>query len=160
MNSSSKVLQLLQNMTLEEKLCQMQMFFPSHQFLDGCKFSKEKADAFLSENGIGCIYIPINSTLTKLQLADFVCDLQAYLKQRTKSKIPAIIVCESLHGVLFPGMTVYPQSICLSCSWNEELIEKVAEKIALEAESVGITQVLAPDLDLARDVRLGRVEET
>ena len=160
MKSNTKVEQLLKTMTLEEKLCQMQMFYPSHNFLNGCKFSKEKADEILTENGIGCVYIPINSDLDRSQLADFVSDLQTYLKESTRSKIPAIIVCESLHGVLFPSMTVYPQSIGLSCSWNEELVEKIAEQISLEAESVGITQVLAPDLDLVRDARWGRVEET
>ena len=44
MKSNTKVEQLLKTMTLEEKLCQMQMFYPSHNFLNGCKFSKEKAD--------------------------------------------------------------------------------------------------------------------
>ena len=157
---SSRIDKLLNEMALEEKLRQMLMLYDSDKFLDGKRFSKQRAKEILGDNGIGCIYIPFQSNLTKQELAEFVADLQKYLCENTVSGIPAIIVAESLHGVMFPQMTVYPQIIGLSCSWNEALIEKIAECISNEAESVGISQVLAPDLDVVRDPRWGRVEET
>ena len=156
----NKIDQLISNLSLEEKLGQMLMIYDTDKFLDCGVFSKHKATELLGNNGIGCIYIPISSGLTKQQLAEFVCDFQKYLIENTNQGIPAIVVAESLHGVMFEDMTVYPQIIGLSCSWNEELVEKIAEQISNEAESVGISQVLAPDLDIAREPRWGRVEET
>lgn len=58
------------------------------------------------------------------------------------------------------GATIFPQSISIASSWNEELVREIAETIALESSAVGINQGLAPDLDLARELRWGRVEET
>ena len=155
-----KIKQVLNTLSLEEKLRQMLMIYDTDELLDGTRFSADKAKKLLGGYGIGCFYIPISSNLTKQQLAEFVVDFQTYLIKNTEHGLPAIVVAESLHGVMFSDMTVFPQIIGLSCSWNEELVQQIAECISLEAESVGISQVLAPDLDIARDPRWGRVEET
>ena len=86
--------------------------------------------------------------------------IQEYNQTKTRLKIPALIVAESLHGLMTPGATVFPQSIGLGCAFDDELIEERANVIGREAYSCGIRQVLAPDLDLAREPRWGRVEET
>lgn len=157
---SNKINELLCKMSLEEKSRQMLMIYSSNQFLEGEKFSKQKADEILKGHGIGCISISPCRNLSKRQLADFVYDFQKYLIENTEQGIPALIVSESLHGLQFPKMTVYPQIIGLSCAWDEQLVEDIAKNISEEAVSVGVNQVLAPDLDLAREPRWGRVEET
>lgn len=91
---------------------------------------------------------------------DAIKKIQDYNLTKTRLKIPALIVAESLHGLMTPGATVFPQSIGLGCAFDEELIEDMANVIGKEAYSSGIRQVLAPDLDLAREPRWGRVEET
>jgi beta-glucosidase len=73
--------------------------------------------------------------------------------------IPALTGNEALHGLHFHGCTIYPQAIALGSTWNTALVKKMAGEIALEASACGVTQVLAPVLDLARDPRYGRVEE-
>lgn len=158
--NNDNIQKLLNKISLKEKLSQMLMIYDTDKFVECGKFSEKKAEEILGDTGIGCIYIPISSNLSKRQLSEFVFDFQNYLITKTQYGIPAIVVAESLHGVMFEDMTVFPQIIGLSCSWNEVLIEKIAECISLEAESVGITQVLAPDLDIAREPRWGRVEET
>lgn len=91
---------------------------------------------------------------------DAIIKIQDYNRQKTRLKIPALIVSESLHGLMTPGATVFPQSIGLGCAFDDELIEEMANVIGKEAYTSGIRQVLAPDLDLAREPRWGRVEET
>jgi len=91
---------------------------------------------------------------------DAIRKIQDYNLQKTRLKIPALIVSESLHGLMTPGATVFPQSIGLGCAFDDELIEDMANVIGREAYASGIRQVLAPDLDLAREPRWGRTEET
>jgi beta-glucosidase len=157
---SSKIEFLQRQMTLEEKLRQMQMLEDTTSLLENGKFSKEKADKIFGGIGIGCVQTWQIHNLGKDEIANFVYDLQEYLKTNTRPGIPALIVAESLHGVQVEDMTVFPQIIGLSSSWDEDLVEDVARAISEEAESVGISQVFAPDLDLAREPRWGRVEET
>ena len=151
---------LLKSMSLDEKLRQMLMYNSPKELLDGCTFSKEKADKIFNGKGYGILWISSLSFLSPEQLFDFICDLQKYLKSNTSSGIPALIGAEGLHGVLFPGMTVFPQNIGLACAWDTALTEEIADSISQEAESVGITQLLSPVLDLAREPRWGRTEET
>lgn len=152
--------ELLSEMSAEEKIRQTQMLNDFGSLLDGGVFSAEKAELVLNGMGIGCVQVLQMSGLPEDKMRNAIRDFQNYLKTNTKHGIPALMVAETLHGVMAKEKTSFPQSIALSSSWNEELIERVAESIAEEAENVGISQALAPDLDLARDPRWGRVEET
>lgn len=78
--------------------------------------------------------------------------------------IPVLIPGEGLHGVMvWPGMegqpTSFPQAIAMGSTWDPDLVERVATAIAKEARAMGIHQLYAPVLDVARDPRLGRTEE-
>lgn len=86
--------------------------------------------------------------------------LQHFLVDSTRLGIPAIIHEETLHGVMMSGATVFPQAIARGSSWNVDLERKVGEVIAREAKSRGSNLSLSPNLDLARDPRYGRTEET
>lgn len=151
---------LISRMTLEEKVRQMQMLDDFNALLENGAFSEKKADEILKGVSIGCVQIFQLEDLEPENLRTVIRDFQKYLRKKTRHGIPALVVAESLHGVMSKGTTVFPQSIGLSCSWNRDLVEKIAESIEEEAEHLGVSQVLAPDLDLARDPRWGRVEET
>ena len=86
--------------------------------------------------------------------------IQRYFVERTRLGIPIIPFEEAVHGLRRPGGTMFPQAIALAATWDTALVGRVAAAIARETGSRGIRQVLSPVLNLARDVRWGRVEET
>jgi beta-glucosidase len=86
--------------------------------------------------------------------------IQRYFVERTRLGIPIIPFEEAVHGLARPGATVFPQAIALAASWDTSLVSRVADAIARETRSRGIRQVLSPVVNIASDVRWGRVEET
>ncbi|MCK5157182.1 MAG: glycoside hydrolase family 3 C-terminal domain-containing protein, partial [Spirochaetales bacterium] len=111
----------------------------------------------LGDMGIGGIMDPWIPAVGTTRMTNAV---QKYLVTKTRLGIPALIMAECLHGHLSPGATIFPQAIGLSCSWDPGVVESIASAAAKEASSVGIRQAFSPDLDLGRDPRWGRVEET
>ncbi|HHV96145.1 MAG TPA: hypothetical protein GXX37_06680 [Clostridiaceae bacterium] len=151
-----KIKELLTKMTLEEKVWQMGMI-PSSLFIDEQgNFSKEKADKVFKGYSIGGIQ---DLRFEPEKNIELIKEVQDYIKENTKPGIPAIVVGETLHGYLAPEATIFPQAIGLGCTWNTELVQAIAEASAKEARAVGTSLANAPDLDLARDPRWGRVEE-
>ena len=86
--------------------------------------------------------------------------IQRYFVERTRLGIPIIPFEEAVHGLARPGATVFPQAIALAATWDTGLVARVSDAIALETRSRGIRQVLSPVVNIASDVRWGRVEET
>ncbi|RGP61833.1 beta-glucosidase [Fusarium longipes] len=84
---------------------------------------------------------------------------QDYLMKETELGIPAFVQSEGLHGVLILNGTIFNSPIGMGCSFNPELIEKMADIIATESRALGINQLFSPQVDLARELRFGRVEE-
>lgn len=152
-----RVKDLLGRMTLEEKFRQMNMSSVQGKIVVKGEYDEERARQFLGDIGIGAIQ---DLRKDPEVCAEAVNQIQDYLVNRTRLGIPAFVIAESLHGVMSPKTTVFPQAIGLGSTWNPELIREVAEASAKEATLMGINQVLAPNLDLARDPRWGRVEET
>jgi len=85
---------------------------------------------------------------------------QDYLVHNTTLGIPAITQTEGIHGVLYGNATIFNSPIAYACSWDPELIYDMGVAIAKESQAMGINQVFAPVMDLARELRYGRVEET
>ncbi|RDB30408.1 Periplasmic beta-glucosidase [Hypsizygus marmoreus] len=83
---------------------------------------------------------------------------QLYLMENTTLGIPALVQSEGLHGFTNNG-TIFPSPIGLAASFDTDLVTKVGGIIATEAEGLGINNLFAPVLDLARELRWGRVEE-
>jgi beta-glucosidase len=83
---------------------------------------------------------------------------QKYLMEESRLGIPAFIQSEGLHGFTNNG-TIWPSPIALACSFNRQLLQKAASTISNEAEGLGVNHLFAPVLDLARELRFGRVEE-
>jgi len=147
---------LVGRMTIEEKVRQMTMW-DSGRFLVNGRFSQRAARRFFGGLSIGALQDPRREPRVNARTVNAV---QRLLMQHTRLGIPALIVSECLHGHMSPGATVFPQAIGLGSTWNPDLVGQMAGVAAREARSVGVAQALAPDLDLARDPRWGRVEET
>jgi beta-glucosidase len=86
--------------------------------------------------------------------------IQRYFAQQTRLGIPIVPFEEAVHGLVRPGATVFPQAIGLAATWDTALMAQVGTAVAEETRSRGIRQVLSPVVNLASDVRWGRVEET
>lgn len=159
-----RVRSLLAGMDLEDKLAQMRMT-GSARLSDAGRFSAGKAEEVFHGRGIGAVECraiagPGLPAMGPADCARFFGDLQRFLRTRTRGGIPALVTAETLHGLMVPGATTFPQAIALASCWDADLLEEIAAAIAREASAAGVVQALAPDLDLARDPRWGRVEET
>ena len=86
--------------------------------------------------------------------------IQRYFVERTRLGIPIVPFEEALHGLVAPGATVFPQAIGLAATWDTAIASRVAQAAARETRSRGIRQALSPVVNIATDVRWGRVEET
>jgi beta-glucosidase len=86
--------------------------------------------------------------------------IQRFFVEQTRLAIPIIPFDETLHGLTREGATVFPQAIALAATWDTALVTRVAAAVARETRSRGIRQVLSPVVNIASDVRWGRVEET
>jgi len=86
--------------------------------------------------------------------------LQRYAMDSTRLGIPIILAEEAPHGHMAIGTTVFPTSIGLASTWDTELVEKVGETIGTELQAQGATIGYGPVIDLSREPRWSRVEET
>lgn len=85
---------------------------------------------------------------------------QDYLLHNTTLGIPALLQNEGIHGVSYFNSTIFNSPVAHACSFNPDLIGEMGGVIAQEALALGINQIFAPVVDLARELRFGRVEET
>lgn len=157
LTTSIRVDDLLSRMTLEEKISQMNMLGLGSLSLDNSKeVSLQSLDSLFQGNSIGCLespFIGVDEISKRSEAAD------KYFRDHTRLGIPAIQIAECLHGQLAFGATIFPQAIGQGSTWHPDLIQKMAEVIAMEASLSGVDQALSPLFDLARDPRYGRVEE-
>jgi beta-glucosidase len=162
-----RVTDLLSRMTLEEKIAQLEgawenkQFFhdPQELFVDEKgQFLPERAAA-LMKNGLGEISRPSENRDPRA-MAEYTNTVQKWMRENTRLGIPVIFHDECLHGHVAPRATSYPQAIALASTWDPSLLHEVFTATAAEARARGVQQCLAPVLDLARDPRWGRTEET
>lgn len=157
---------LLSRMTLEEKIAQMTCLWVNRPqknaqtdfATDRGDFSPEKA-AQVMKYGIGQLARQREQKGPRAG-AIFANAAQKWLIENTRLGIPAIFHDEILHGHMARGSTSFPQPIALAGTWDPEFIEKVFTAGALETRARGSQQVLGPNLDVAREPRWGRTEET
>jgi beta-glucosidase len=151
---------LLSRMTLEEKLAQMMCIWNAKRFITDAKgrFDPARAPEWFRV-GIGRIERPSEGHGARAQ-AEFTNAIQKWVKENTRLGIPVIFHDEALHGLQGPEATSYPQAIALASTWNPDLVERAFATVAEEVRARGTQQVLAPVVDVARDPRWGRFEET
>ncbi|MFB3924180.1 MAG: glycoside hydrolase family 3 N-terminal domain-containing protein [Terriglobia bacterium] len=155
-----RVADLLSRMTLEEKVAQTHALWQRKALImdEQGNFAPEKAKEVL-KNGIGQI-TRASEKKGPRENAVFTNAIQKFLREQTRLGIPAMIHEESLHGFAANGATSFPQAIALASTWDPDLVEQAFGVAAQEIRSRGGQQALTPVLDLARDPRWGRVEET
>lgn len=150
---------LLSRMTLDEKLAQLSGVWV-YELLENAAFSEEKAKELIGK-GIGQITrIAGASNLGPVASAELANRIQAFLVEKTRLGIPAIVHEECCSGYMAKGATCFPQIIGLASTWEPELAEEMTSVIRTQMRRAGAHQGLAPVLDVTRDPRWGRVEET
>ena len=164
--AARRVEDLLARMTLEEKAAQMTCVWreKADTLVDAeGKFDVEKARAsFAHGNGIGQVGRPSDAGggRSPRRNAELTNAIQRFFVEESRLGIPVIFHEECLHGHAAPGATSFPQPIGLGATFNPDLVEALYTMTALEARVRGTHQALTPVVDVARDPRWGRVEET
>jgi len=154
-----KVEELLEKMTLEEKIAQLGSI-QSGKLVENGKFSREKAQELL-KNGIGQITrVAGYAEREPEESVEIINEIQKFLKEETRLGVPAIIHEECLSGVMTKGATTFPQAIGMASTFEPSYIEKMTSIIRKEMRAFGVHQGLSPVLDIPRDPRWGRTEET
>lgn len=149
-----RVNDLLSRMTVEEKAAQLDML-SANDILDGPDRLKEKEAAFFIDSMcIGSIHDFYPKT------AAIANAVQKRAIENSRLGIPVIFIEEALHGYQGAGATTFPTPIGNSSSWDTILVNNIGKAIATEARAHGVHFILGPNLDLARDIRWGRTEET
>ena len=150
---------LLEKMRLEEKVAQLGSV-PIWDLMEDGKLSLEKVRKLLA-NGIGQITrIAGGADIEPREAAEIANTIQKFLLESTRLGIPAIVHEECLSGFMAKGGTTFPQAIGLASTWEPKLIQQMTSVIRKQMRAVGAHQGLSPVLDVARDPRWGRVEET
>nr|WP_321459748.1 glycoside hydrolase family 3 N-terminal domain-containing protein [uncultured Cohaesibacter sp.] len=165
----SRAEDLLSRMTLEEKIGQMHAVW---LFLNENGEHRVRSDQFTGESdadslrqmlgrGLGQITRPLGTrSIDPAEGVRALNALQKFMLEETRLGIPVMSHEECLSGLMIKGATLFPSALGFGATWNPELIEEVGRMIGEEARSVGCHQGLAPVLDVARDARWGRTEET
>jgi beta-glucosidase len=151
-----RVADLLPRMTLEEKVDQLASGWEGRvEVIDptGTYTSEQARKVLLNEWGAELKFTPRQSAVLRN-------GVQRYLREKTRLGIPAIFIGEALHGFMEYGSTSYPQALGLASTWDPELVKRIFTAVGDEAGSRGAGQVFSPVLDIARDPRWGRTEET
>jgi beta-glucosidase len=158
-----RVKDLISRMTPEEKF--WQMFMIPGDLTDGKEKYKNGIFGFqVSAKGSADAAGPITQLQRLLPMqskqAKLINKMQHYFVEETRLGIPIIAFDEALHGLVRDGATSFPASIGLASTWDIAFMNRVSTAIANETKSRGIRQILSPVVNIASDVRWGRVEET
>ena len=153
-----RVEDLLRRMTLAEKTAQLGSAWV-FQVAKGLEVSESGAE--LLRNGLGQVTrISGASSLDAEGAARLANAIQRHLLEETRLGIPAIVHEEICSGLMGREAVVFPQAIGLASTWDPDLAEELADAIRVQMRAVGAHQGLAPVLDVCRDPRWGRTEET
>jgi beta-glucosidase len=149
-----RVKDLLSRMTPEEKAAQLDMLSANDILLDSETLSPEQVRYFIDSMNIGAIhdFYPKTAALAN--------ELQKRAVENSRLGIPILFIEEALHGYQGEGATAFPIPMGMASTWDTALVYNMGRVIATEARAHGVHFILGPNLDLAREIRWGRVEET
>jgi beta-glucosidase len=173
---AERVQDLLGRMTLEEKVAQMIALWQAKaDIMNGLEFVPGKATAAYPD-GFGQVTRPSDKRgapgtgmgsggsadrwRTPQETVAFINAIQHWAVENTRLGIPVLMHEESLHGYMATEATMFPQAIALAGSFDRELMHDVSSVIAREVRARGVHLVLSPVVDIVRDPRWGRIEET
>ena len=169
--TEQRVADLLARMTLDEKIAQITTLWDNKVEIQDADFGFNAAKASqVHPHGIGQIARPSDKhgpaslrTDPPRTIEDsvaYVNAVQRWARERTRLGIPVLFHEESLHGLAARDATSFPQAIGLASTWDPDLVREVNALIASEVRARGVHLVLSPVVDVARDPRWGRIEET
>jgi beta-xylosidase len=164
--SARRVKDLLSRMTLEEKAAQMMCIWREKTITlvdERGDFDLQKAKiAFSNGHGLGQLGRASDSGQGKnaRAMAELTNAAQKFFVENSRLGIPVVVHEECLHGHAAVDGTSFPQPIALGATFNPELVESLFSMTALEARLRGAHQALTPVVDVSREPRWGRVEET
>jgi len=165
---TARVADLLRQMNLDEKTCQTATLYGFNRVLtdplptlewktriwkDGIANIDEHA------NGVAKGSTSIYATDIKKHVWA-MNETQRFFIEETRLGIPVDFTNEGLRGVAFTSATSFPSQIAMGGTWDKELVSEEGRITALEARALGYTNVYAPTLDVPRDQRWGRIEDT
>jgi beta-glucosidase len=167
----ARVEDLLGRMTLEEKVAQVMTIWQQKPDImdDKSEFDPAKFDAKFP-NGIGQFTRPgddkgpASPRVSKWRDIEgtvrLVNAVQKHAVEKSRLGIPVLMHEEGLHGYAANGATSFPQAIAMASSWDPDMVRDINAIIAREIRARGVSLVLSPVVDVARDPRWGRIEET
>lgn len=154
-----RVKDLLSRMSRLEKIKQLDMyrgfeFAPMGEAHEATIYNEDTIAKALGKYSVGTMhdFYPLYSSLSN--------KVQEYVIKNSRWGIPVLFVEEGLHGYSGKGSTSFPIPLGLAATWDTDLIYKVGRAIAMESRANGTAMILGPLLDVARDPRWGRMEET
>jgi len=150
--AQQRAVDLVKRMTLEEKVDQI----AGGRRRARTSENPEEKEAF---EALGKLYRE-DSQVSPHDAAEARNKAQHFLMEKTRLGIPAIFMGEALHGFMAYGSTSFPQVLGLASTWDPELVQQTFNVAGDEMASSGVRQAFTPVLDLARDPRWGRTEET
>ena len=156
MSVERRVTDLLGRMTLREKIAQLSHLH-GYQLYNGQEVDYQKLRDAAGDISYGCSE---GFNLTGENVRKAFHAIQKYMVEETRLGIPVFTVTESLHGSVHDGSTIFPQSVAVGSTFNLDLAYQMTKAIATELRSQGVIQTLSPGLDVVRDLRWGRVEES
>lgn len=163
-----RVADLVGRMTLREKLGQLYGVWLGQSTSEDevAPFQHELVDDDLDwpeliKNGLGQLTRPFGSApVDPVEGVVRLAGLQREIMAAGRFGIPAVVHEECLTGFMTHGATIYPTALAWGATWSPELAERIAATVGASMRDVGVHQGLAPVLDVTRDVRWGRTEET
>jgi beta-glucosidase len=159
LSMDERVEDLLGRMNLDEKLAQIGSVWLTDLVRDD-QFEPDFVAAQL-EFGIGHVTrIGATTGLRPHASARLMNSIQSVVVNRTRLGIPVMVHEEGVGGYCGRDATQFPQAIGLASTWDEPLVERIGDVIRRQMRAVGARHTLSPVLDVARDARWGRVEET
>jgi beta-glucosidase len=173
---AARVEDLLGRMTLEEKIAQMECVWLTKKDIQNpdTSFNGQKANT-VHPNGMGMFARPSDRQIGAdnnagnsgaignrgaKETAEYVNAVQKWAVEGTRLGIPVFMHEESLHGYVAPDATSFPQAIGLASSFDPDMITDIFSHAAAEMRARGANLALAPVVDVAREPRWGRIEET
>ena len=150
---------LFSRMNLDEKIAQIGSIWVYELFTN--KEPDEEKILTLLKNGIGQITrVGGASDLDPCESASLSNKIQRFLMEETRLKIPAMVHEECCSGYMARGATCFPQAIGVASTWDQDLSKDMASIVKTQMRAAGAHQALSPVLDISRDPRWGRIEET
>jgi beta-glucosidase len=161
-----RVKDLLSRMTLKEKVAQMLCIWQQKSSMlvdEKGRFDPQKAKAHFKDRlGLGQVGRPSDAGggRNAREMAELTNDIQKFFLENSRLGIPVVFHEECLHGHAARDGTSFSQPIGLGATFDPELVRRLFEMTAAEARARGTHQALTPVVDVAREPRWGRVEET